>query len=238
MHLLVSVRSVEEANLAGKMGVDLIDLKEPELGSLGAASPDIWQAVVGQWHKRTRVSIALGELPQVSSVSKVPADTDSVKIGLAGCRHDSSWRDHLQDVYDQLPEGVQRVAVHYADSDLADSPSLDDVLEMALQLDCRTFLVDTFNKSGGSVFTHMSTTHLIDLQQRLQTEGLQFALAGSLRFKHLASVVKIQPDIVAVRGVVCHRDRTGKIDAELLHSFRQQLESVLKVDPRQVLSRG
>lgn len=238
MHLLVSVRSVEEANLAGQIGVDLIDLKEPLSGSLGATSPDIWRSVVSQWHNRTRVSLALGELPQVPSHGEVPNETDSVKIGLAGCRNTPAWQDNLSAIFDQFPDGVKRVAVHYADSHLADSPPLEDVLDMALQLNCKTFLVDTFDKSAGSVFTHMSTTHLKDLQQRLQSEGLRFALAGSIRSQHLSSVVKIQPDIVAVRGAVCHRDRTGKIDAELLQSFRRQLDGVSKVDTREVLSRS
>lgn len=238
MQLLVSVRSVEEADLAGKLGVDLIDLKEPHQGSLGATSPTIWQAVVGQWHKRTRVSLALGELHEVASVDLVPLETDSVKIGLAGYRRCSDWQDQLAAVFDQFPEGVQRVAVHYADTHLAESPSLNDVLSMANQLECQTFLVDTFDKSAGSVFNHLSTTQLKNLQQRLHAEGRQFALAGSLRAHHMSSVVNIQPDIVAVRGAVCHRDRTGEIDAELLQLFRQQLELAFKHDTKEIIARG
>ncbi|WDI42424.1 (5-formylfuran-3-yl)methyl phosphate synthase [Bremerella sp. P1] len=237
MHLLVSVRSVEEANLAGQMGVDLIDLKEPHLGSLGATSPAIWRSVVGQWHTRTRVSLALGELPTAGSVELVPQETDSVKVGLAGCRHNASWRDDLSALFEQLPRGVQRVAVHYADAHLAESPPWEDVLDMALQLNCQTFLVDTFDKAAGSVFNHMSTMSLKNLQLRLHQAGLHFALAGSLRSHHLLSVAQIQPDIVAVRGAVCHRDRTAKVAADLLQSFRRQLDDALKVDTGEVLSR-
>lgn len=236
MQLLVSVRSVEEANLAGELGVDLIDLKEPRLGSLGATSPDIWQAVVAKWHTQTRVSLALGELPQVSCVDQVPGETDSVKIGLAGCSRRPCWQQELSTLFEQLPTGVQRVAVYYADAHLADSPSVNDVLHMAQQLDCQTFLIDTYDKSAGSVFTHMSTTQLKNLRSRLAGEGLQFAIAGSLRREHLPSVAQIQPDIVAVRGVVCHHDRTGEIDAKMLESFRQQLELAFQLNSLRVLS--
>ncbi|QDU75136.1 hypothetical protein Pan97_21590 [Bremerella volcania] len=238
MQLLVSVRSVAEANLAGQLSVDLIDLKEPNSGSLGATSPKVWQAVACQWHQRTRVSLALGELPEVVSVANVPAEADSVKIGLAGCRRQPDWQSELSTLFDQLPNGVQRVAVYYADAHLADSPSLEDVLDMARQLECQTFLVDTYDKSAGAVFDHMSPMQLKKLRDRLHADGLHFALAGSLRVKHLSSVAKIQPDIVAVRGAVCHRDRTGEIDAELLQSFREQLRLAWKLDRQEVLSRS
>ncbi|PQO25935.1 hypothetical protein C5Y96_21000 [Blastopirellula marina] len=236
MQLLVSVRSVEEANLAGKLGVDLLDLKEPHLGSLGATSPGIWQAVVGKWHTQTRVSLALGELPQASSIDQVPRRTDSVKIGLAGCGCLPNWREKLAALFDQLPSGVQRVAVHYADTHLANSPPLDDVMRVAQELNCQTFLVDTYDKSAGDVFHHMSITQLKNLRSQLTVAGLQFALAGSLQSQHLPAVAKIQPDIVAVRGVVCHRDRTGEIDAAMLQTFRQQLKLAFQLDRHKVLS--
>ncbi len=234
MQLLVSVRSVEEANLAGMEGVDRIDLKEPRLGSLGATSPAIWQDVVARWHTRTRVSIALGELAEICHIDEVPQHADSVKVGLSGCRQAINWQHDLSALFDKLPRTVHRVAVHYADAHLANSPPLDAVLRMANELDCQTFLVDTFDKSAGSVFDHMSTTQLINLRQRVKAEGQFFAIAGSLRQEHLPSVVQIHPDIVAVRGVVCHRDRTGEFDAALLQNFRRQLERARQLDTRKV----
>jgi len=236
MQLLVSVRSTEEADLVGNAGVDLIDLKEPKRGSLGAASPDIWEAVVGKWHRRTPVSIALGELPNVADIVQVPPQTDRVKVGLAGCRQMDHWQSDLGALFDQLPAEVQRVAVHYADAHLADSPPLEDVLQMAIQFDCQTFLVDTYDKSGATVFDYLSTTQLTKLRQHLHANDLQFALAGSLQTRHLSSVVKIHPDIVAVRGVVCHRDRTGEIDAQRLRSYLRELTVALQTDAGQILA--
>lgn len=238
MHLLVSVRSVEEARLVAAHGVDLVDLKEPRLGSLGPTSVETWQAVVGQWHRQTRVSLALGELPDVALADQVPPQTDSVKIGLAGCCAIPNWQDTLAHVFNQLPDGVQRVAVFYADTELAHSPPLADVLNEAVRLDCQTFLVDTFDKSAGSVFNYMSTMQLKKLRQRLHAVGIQFALAGSLRAEHLPSVVQIQPNIVAVRGAVCHHDRTGEIDVVSLRSFQNQIKRAFQIDTRKVHSRS
>ena len=60
--LLVSVRSADEARTALAAGVDLIDVKEPARGSLGAASPGVVADVVGAVAGRVPVSAALGEL--------------------------------------------------------------------------------------------------------------------------------------------------------------------------------
>ncbi|MEW4562842.1 (5-formylfuran-3-yl)methyl phosphate synthase [Bremerella sp. JC770] len=238
MQLLVSVRSTKEADLVGPSGVDLMDLKEPNLGSLGAASPDLWEAVVSRWHGRIPISIALGELPHAADIARIPPQTDRVKVGLAGCRQIAHWQSELGAIYDQLPAQVQRVAVYYADAHLADSPPLEDVLQMAIDLRCQTFLVDTYSKSGRSVFDYLSTTQLTKLRQQLHANDLHFALAGSLRAQHLPSVVKIQPDIVAVRGVVCHRDRTGEIDADRLRSYHRKLAVALRDDTRPLLAGG
>ncbi|HEV3164614.1 MAG TPA: (5-formylfuran-3-yl)methyl phosphate synthase, partial [Isosphaeraceae bacterium] len=60
--LLVSVRSVEEAQRALAGGAAVIDIKEPARGPLGQADPEIWQAVREAVPPHLPVSAALGEL--------------------------------------------------------------------------------------------------------------------------------------------------------------------------------
>jgi uncharacterized protein (UPF0264 family) len=64
--LLVSVRSAEEAGLAIAGGADLIDVKEPLEGSLGAASPTVIDEVLDRVGGRGPVSVACGELLQLA----------------------------------------------------------------------------------------------------------------------------------------------------------------------------
>ena len=58
--LLVSVRDVTEAAGVLSAGVDLVDVKEPAAGSLGAAAPGVWKQVVDQVAGSTLISLALG----------------------------------------------------------------------------------------------------------------------------------------------------------------------------------
>ena len=60
--LLVSVRSLDEARVALEAGVDLIDLKEPARGPLGAVDLEVVEAVSQFVASRVPTSTALGEL--------------------------------------------------------------------------------------------------------------------------------------------------------------------------------
>jgi len=60
--LLVSVRDAAEARTAVEAGADLIDVKEPARGPLGAADVEVVERVVAEVAGRLPLSAALGEL--------------------------------------------------------------------------------------------------------------------------------------------------------------------------------
>lgn len=225
MQLLVSVRSADEAQIIGRYPIDRLDLKEPLHGSLGATSVDTWQDVVPTWHERFGVSIALGELLDGPDASYVPQQTDSIKVGLSGCRGLSDWPDQLRLLYESAPESVSRVAVYYADQQYAGCPLFEEVLEVAQHLACETILVDTFGKLTGTVLNLLSESELISMRNAVHAINCQFALAGSIQIDDLPAVKTIHPDIVAVRSAMCLADRSSQICeqqvAKFLNSFHE-----------------
>lgn len=224
MQLLVSVRNETEAEIVARYPIDRIDLKEPRHGSLGATSSDIWQSVVLRWHQQFGVSVALGELIDNPDPTAIPHQTDSIKVGLAGCSGLPDWPERLQLLYRAAPECVSRVAVFYADQQSAGCPLFDELLEVAEDLECATILVDTFAKSDGSVFVYCSEQQLIDMRNAVHKIGCQFALAGSIQHDDLPLVKTIRPDILAVRSAICQRDRTGKICQQRLSTLITSLQ--------------
>src|SRR5436309_16136851 len=64
--LLVSVRSSEEAIAALEGGADIIDVKEPRRGSLGAADPGTVSEIIRVINRRAPVTAAFGELVELS----------------------------------------------------------------------------------------------------------------------------------------------------------------------------
>src|SRR5437660_1345426 len=88
--LLVSVRSVAEAEAALAGGAALIDVKEPARGALGRADDDVIAAVVRFVAGRCPVSAALGELRESVPPFAGPG-LAYAKWGLAGCGADPRW---------------------------------------------------------------------------------------------------------------------------------------------------
>lgn len=214
--LLVSVRDAEEAQAALAGGADLIDIKEPNAGSLGPASVETWQDILRVVDGRRPVSVALGELntDPICEAGRQAEGMTFAKIGLAGCRSQESWSDRWRIAIDCLAMGVAKVAVIYVDSKAADSPEPDEILRLAISFGCHAVLFDTFSKLQGNLFDHLHATEITRLSIAARSSGLKIVLAGSLSGRSVDQAMRLAPDFIAVRGAVCAGDRRAKICIE------------------------
>ena len=122
--LLVSVRNAAEAAIALRAGADLIDVKEPLRGALGAADASILADVLAVVGGQVPVSAALGEvLPFAASLSpQLAAGLRYFKFGLAGCGAIADWADRWHAAWRDRGRADQAVAVIYADWQTARRP--------------------------------------------------------------------------------------------------------------------
>jgi uncharacterized protein (UPF0264 family) len=139
--LLVSVRSAAEAHEALAGGCDILDVKEPRHGSLGAATESVIREVsdIGRG-SGVPVSAALGECLDWQSIERplnpktiLEAGLRFVKIGLAGMGDRDDWSAKWHDLTGwcgrQLGPGTRHVAVVYADWQAARAPHPQSILE-------------------------------------------------------------------------------------------------------------
>lgn len=225
--LLVSVRDAREALAALDGGADLIDVKEPYRGALGAADADTIAEVVRTIAARVPTSAAMGELidladdvaESVSSHARRFPATDFAKIGLAGCQGLADWPKHWRSVLVQLPPETQRVAVVYADWESSGAPEPFAVLRHAIALDCRAILVDTCDKAHGGLVNLWTSTYLARFLTAIRVERLLAVVGGSLTASTIPSVAALRPDYIAVRGAACRGDRSSEIDATLVRQL-------------------
>lgn len=222
--LLVSVRSLAEANVAWQVGVDLLDIKEPHNGSLGAASLDTICRIVAAAPRDAAVSVALGELidEPFSLATQLPTGVAYAKVGLAHCAQNNSWRADWRNCLDALPKQVRPVAVVYADA-TAHAPPPQQVVALAAQYNCAAVLLDTFDKSAGTLLDCWTIQELERFAAEVHSQGMMCVLAGSISTATLPLAASLQPDFLAIRGAVCDNLRTGKLDADLLYAFRSAL---------------
>jgi len=225
--LLVSVRDETEARMALAAGVDLIDVKEPSLGSLGAASPEVWQRVLEVCGDARPVSAALGELlsENVQELAARAHGLTYAKVGLAGCAADSTWLRRWQACLDALPRDVAPVAVAYADAEQAVAPRAEQVLDHAIEFGCRALLLDTYKKKQGDLFAHLTHRQLGELVTTAHAHGLLVVLAGSIGRDAIPSVEALGADYLAVRGAVCRGPRSGAADVMLIKQLVRAIDS-------------
>ncbi len=231
--LLISVRDATEAQLAIGAGADLIDVKEPDAGSLGAAAPEVVADVVRIAAGRRSVSAALGELCDRSTVElraffaePALASLAYAKLGLAGCAAISDWPGRWESALRIFPSTVAAVAVAYADWERAASPPPKEVIAVGRRLGCRALLIDTFDKGQPGLLGQWSLVELSRHVRLARGAGMLVVLGGRIGPDDFATLLPLEPDFLAVRGAVCHSDRKGRLDAALARAAKQRLDGL------------
>jgi uncharacterized protein (UPF0264 family) len=220
MFLLVSPCSIEEASRS--LAADIIDVKRPAEGSLGANFPWVIRAVKGMTDKP--VSAAIGDFDyrpgsaSLAAYGAACAGADYVKIGL---RFDG--RDRAREVIAAVVRAVKEefpeksvVIAAYSDYARLGTISPFEAACLAAEGGADVAMVDTGLKDGRSTFEFMNEETLLDFTEANRDSGLRTALAGSLRFEDIGRLKRINPDIIGVRGMVCGGDRSATIEPALV----------------------
>jgi (5-formylfuran-3-yl)methyl phosphate synthase len=224
MRLLVSVVSADEASRALAGGADIIDVKDPGEGALGAPSPRVLAEVVRAVGTAAPVSAALGDLPNLPHTAALAArgaalsGAGFVKLGLRGVSELDGAVALVSAVADGVGPHTRVIAAAYADADALDPPALAPVWLPALvqRTGIAGALVDTFVKNGRGLYSWLSEAAVTDLLARTRAAGGTLAIAGGLKRGELR---RVPADVVGVRSAVClGGDRTAELDAELVAS--------------------
>lgn len=229
--LLVSVRSPEEAVLALNAGVDILDVKEPNAGSLGRATFEVVEGIAREltrFDSTIPLSMAMGELSEWDGEPLfLPHGVTFAKVGLARQPRQewkTRWRQFRVETEAVSGLSCRWIAVAYADHVAAEAPVVEAVLDAAIETDCAGLLIDTYGKGGGSLLQHLALERLGEIVRRAREHGLLMALAGQIRREHLPDILPLQPDVIAVRSAVCRgQDRTATLCAQAIGQFRQAL---------------
>ena len=231
--LLVSVRTPPEALDALSGGAGILDIKEPSRGPLGMASlADLYLiSATAKAVSPTAISAALGEVLdwQHDPIPVLPPHLQYAKLGLAGLAAERHWRvlwRQLRMEFDVLRgKPVDWVAVAYADADRAGAPSIREVLEAAIEGDCRAFLIDTFDKTGGRLVDWVAATELQAIVSHAHAHQVAVAFAGRVTTADLPVLLPCQPDVIAVRGAACEAGiREGEISASAVAALVREIE--------------
>jgi uncharacterized protein (UPF0264 family) len=236
MKLLVSPRDLEEAKAVIRGNADIVDVKNPKEGSLGANFPwvirSIKELVEKEGGNGMKMSAAIGDFhykPGTASLAALGAASvgaDYIKIGLFKIK----TREEAIDLLSGVVKAVKGfdptkkvVSAFYSDYKRINSISPFEITEIGKVVDIDVSMVDTGIKDGKSTFEFLDEDELQTFVSESKALGLETALAGSFTFEDIPALKAIAPDILGVRGMVCGGDRTSQMQEELVTELRRKV---------------
>ena len=231
MKLLVSVLDETEAREAVEGGVDIVDVKNPVEGALGASLPRIVEAVKKVVPKNVELSMAVGDVPDLPGtvslavLGAIQLGVDYVKVGLYGPRTIERAYCLMKEVCEVVKfygPKTKIVLTGYADFRRVGCLSPQEILKVAEKVDIDVLMIDTKVKDGKSSFEFLDENELKSFTKKAHQMNLTVALAGSLSKNDVMKAGRIGVDIVGFRSTVCGGDRiNGRVQRKLVEELTQ-----------------
>lgn len=240
--MLASVTGVDEAEIALSGGADIIDLKDPKAGALGAVSTQTIRRTISLIAGRAPVSAVCGDLPMEPETIRAKAEeiaatgVDYVKIGFFPTANAAACAAALE----PLAARTKLIAVLFADL----APDFE-LLPMLAGHRFHGAMVDTAIKASGRLLDHLPPERITGFIDRTKSLGLMVGLSGSLEAPDIPRLLPFVPDFLGFRGALCgHSGRVGSISPEAVAQIRDLIPEASRaggassVDYRLLAARG
>ena len=237
MRLLASVTREDEVRAAVEGGADILDVKNPAEGSLGAPVPGLVRRIcelAPQEREGMAVSVAIGDAPMLPGTMALAAlgaascGVEYVKIGLRGPKDAHQAEELLTAVCRAVRDGFPKtliMAAGYADARECGCVPPEVMPDVAARAGADGCMLDTLIKGAErSLFTILDSDQIGGFVRRCRELGLTSALAGSLKIGDMPLLCRIRPDIVGVRSAICNGGRTGgSVDAAAVRRLKEAM---------------
>lgn len=231
MRLLISVVRGQEVAPAVEGGADIIDVKNPREGSLGASTPDVIRRVRNLTPQGMAVSAAIGDVPNLPGMASLAGlgacvcGIEYVKVGLLGIPDPPDavnvLRQICQAVRSHNPE-IQIIATGYADAHKLQAIPPSQLPAVAQEAGVDGCMLDTARKDTGTLRTNLSDAQLRRFVEQCHGRSLLSALAGSLAQGDIPFICATGVDIVGVRSAACQGDRiNGEVDSQKVRRLKE-----------------
>lgn len=232
---MISVVSAWEAREALSGGAQVLDVKNPAEGSLGAAFPSIIREIKTLSSGRVEISAAIGDMPHLPGTAALAAlgaaacGADYIKIGLCGSRTEERAIALLRAVKEAVQDfRASVIAAAYADFERAGTLDPACLPSVAARAGVQGCLLDTAIKDGRCLMEFFSPEALSRLVEQAHANGLLFGLAGALREKDLPFVQRLGIDIAGLRTAACRNNRrAGPLESARVRQLLRILEPVV-----------
>jgi uncharacterized protein (UPF0264 family) len=240
LKLLISPKNETEALEAIEGGADIIDVKNPDEGPLGANFPWVIKRIRQMVPATIEVSCTLGEAPNLpgsmalAALGAATTEVNYIKTGLYGVKTIEKAVYLIQSVSKAARDynpSVKVVAAGYADADRIGTIDPLQVPKIALEAQADVAMIDTAIKDGRNLFRFLTKSQLRSFVDEAHSYGLKAALAGSLQKEDLPLIYNLGADVAGLRGAACAQgDRVnGHIIREKVQALAEAIERAEKI---------
>jgi uncharacterized protein (UPF0264 family) len=235
LKLLISPKNEAEAVEAIAGGADIIDVKNPKEGPLGANFPWIIRRIRRATPANIEVSCTLGEAPNrpgsmaLASLGAATTGVNYIKAGLYGLKTLEDAVYLMRSVTKAAKEynpSIKVVTSGYADANRISTVDPLLVPEIARESQADIAMLDTAIKDGKNLFTFLTKPQLQSFVDAAHSYGLKAALAGSLQKEDLLTVYALGADVVGLRGAAC--TLSDRVNGQITREKVQELVEIVK----------
>lgn len=220
---LASIKSLDEARQLTAVWPDIIDMKDPANGALGALPVAEIKTIVDYVGKRTLTSATIGDIDCdaeeiIKCLQKTePTGVDYLKVGLFNQPQLSSCLQELSESLKTISTPV--IAVLFAD-DLPDENTIDQIISAGFA----GVMLDTAQKNGRGLCDYLSRTRLSEFVSKVHQADKLCGLAGALRISDIVILKTLNADYLGFRSALCAgHQRTDGLDPMLARQIHQAL---------------
>lgn len=217
--LLISVTNIDEARIALENGVDVLDLKDPSDGALGALDIQEVNKINAYVNHKTLVSATIGNIKFHSSDdlntalarirTLILAGVDIIKIGFFDNQVPENRSKNVQQLEISaelllaiqamcLSKTIKFVAVLFAENTY-EAHFIDGLLTIGFE----GLMIDTMVKNGQSAMHFNNHDQFKSIADCAHAKGYWFGIAGSLQPQDIALVKYLKPTYIGFRGAAC-----------------------------------
>lgn len=224
--MLASITCISEAQIVLDAGVDIIDIKNPHEGALGAQEINVVKDIVRFVNREVLTSATVGDIdsndPELLSaiLNMTETGVDYVKVGLFSEQVSSGF---INTINEAVNKDVKLVIVLFAEN----YNGVESVSSL-MQTDISGIMLDTKEKQSKNLCSLVNKNELYKFINIAKTNGLITGLAGSLTLENISELLELNSNYLGFRGALCSQsNRVNKVNEKQVNNIRKAIPYAL-----------
>ncbi len=226
---LASVATETQARQVHAAGADIIDLKDPARGALGAVNITVAEQVVQALGSVATISATIGDLPlrvdeiEPAILAMSGAGVGIIKVGVFG----EQISDQVLGLLGELADRKINIMLVF----FAEFFHHNVHYRQIKQSGVKGVMLDTCEKGNGGLRDKLDDDVLAGFVSSAREAGLLCGLAGSLSHDDIADLLLLAPDYLGFRGALCKAyQRDQQLDMGEVSRIRGLIPERLHID--------